>query len=241
VTPKVRDSLKIALGGGRAYFMPKSATDPEYGAKGRRNDGRDLTAEWAEMTEKAIAMLQTGGKGFYLQVEGGRIDHAHHAGNAARARYDTIELSNAVRKAYEMTDSADTLIVVTADHSHTFTIAGYPHRGNDILGLVADVPATDGAPVSLSKDKLGLPYTTLDYANGPGWRDAGAAGQKRPDLDGVDTGALGFLQEAAVPLDAETHAGEDVAVYASGPMSHLVRGSMEQNWIFHVMKEALAF
>ncbi len=36
-----------------------------------------------------------------------------------------------------------------------------------------------------------------------------------------------------------THAGEDVAVYGSGPQAHLVHGSMEQNWIYHVMWEAL--
>jgi alkaline phosphatase len=29
-----------------------------------------------------------------------------------------------------------------------------------------------------------------------------------------------------------------VAIYASGPEAHLVRGVMEQNWIYHVMKEA---
>jgi alkaline phosphatase len=183
-------------------------------------------------------MLQKNPKGFFLMVEGGRIDHAHHAGNAKRALLDTIEMARAVKKAYEMTDPEDTLIIVTADHSHTFTIAGYPHRGNNILGLVAGVPEIDGDPVTLDKDKLGLPYTTLGYANGPGWRDAIATGQKRPDLTGVDTTALNFLQEATVPLSSETHAGEDVPVFASGPMAHLVRGSMEQNWIFHVMREA---
>jgi alkaline phosphatase len=138
-----------------------------------------------------------------------------------------------------MTDPDETLIIVTADHSHVFTIAGYPHRGNPILGLVKDVPSVDGDPTQYSLDNLGLPYTTLGYANGPGWRDAVATGQKRPDLTGVDTAAVGYLQEATVPLGSETHAGEDVAVYASGPQSHLVRGTMEQNWIYHVMKEAL--
>ena len=71
-----------------------------------------------------------------------------------------MELSNAVRKAMEMTSDQDTLIIVTADHSHVFTLAGYPHRGNDILGLVRDVPAVDGNPTATSKDANGLPYTT---------------------------------------------------------------------------------
>ncbi len=299
VTPIVRNSLKVALGGGRTYFMPAQAGgadvfDPEYPKqKGRRLDGRDLTAEWlstrstgaayawnkaqfdaidpaktshllglfepshvqyeadrekdpagepslTEMTDKALKLLLKDPKGFFLHVEGGRIDHAHHAGNARRALTETIEFSNAVRRTVELLQAAgkldDTLIIVTADHSHTFTIAGYPSRGNPILGLTRGVPEKDGQPLVLSKDQNGLPYTTLGYANGPGVRKGG-----RVDLTNVDTANLEFLQEALVPLGSETHGGEDVAVFARGPRGHLVRGSMEQNWIFHVMREAYGF
>jgi alkaline phosphatase len=49
------------------------------------------------------------------------------------------------------------------------------------------------------------------------------------------------MPEATVPLSSETHAGEDVAIYATGPRSHLFRGVMEQNWIYHVMREAFNF
>ena len=190
-----------------------------------------------EMTDKAIRLLQRGGdKGYFLHVEAGRIDHAHHAGNARRALEDTVELSNAVRRAMEMTREQDTLIIVTADHSHVFTIAGYPHRGNPILGLVKPVPNIDGAAAKLSLDKNGQPWTTLGYANGPGHR-----GGSRPDLSSVDTTALNFIQEATVPLNSETHGGEDVGIWARGPKAYLVRGSMEQNWIFHVMREAFGF
>jgi alkaline phosphatase len=290
VSPAVRNSLKVALGGGRTYFMPKTSFDPEYTTtKGRRNDGRDLTAEWVstrgakaayawnkaqfdaanpattdyllglfepshvqyeadrandpagepsltEMTEKSINMLKKNQSGFFLHVEGGRIDHAHHAGNANRALLDTIELAKAVKKAVKMTDPNETLILVTADHSHVFTIAGYPHRGNDILGLTKEVPAVDGNPTAPSKAGDGMPYTTLGYQNGPG-----AVSGARADLTSVDTTALGYMQQAVVPMGSETHAGEDVAIYATGPKSHLVHGSMEQNWIYHVMKEAFGF
>jgi alkaline phosphatase len=145
-------------------------------------------------------------------------------------------MAKAVKKAVEMTDPNETLIIVTADHSHTFTIAGYPHRGNEILGLAKEVPAIDGNPTAptLASDKM--PYTTLGYTNGPG-----AVSGARADLTSVDTTALGYLQQAVVPMGSETHAGEDVAIYANGPKSHLVHGSMEQNWIFHVMKEAFGF
>jgi alkaline phosphatase len=182
----------------------------------------------AEMTGKAIDVLNASGKkGYFLMIEAGRIDHAHHAGNAFRALTDAVELSDAVRVAQSKASAADTLIIVTADHSHTFTVAGYPDRGNDILGKVR----TNG---QLALDANGKPYTTLGYANGPGYRVPGP----RPDLTTTDTTAPAFLQEAAVPLESETHAAEDVAIYARGPGAHAFQGVVEQNTIFHVMAQS---
>lgn len=210
----------------------------------------------SEMTAKAIDVLAKNKKGFFLHVESGRIDHAHHAGNAARALTDTIEFSRAIQAAVDRVDLRDTLIVVSADHSHVFTIAGYPTRGNPILGKVRG--NLDGGVVNTDydRDSLGLPYTTLGYQNGPGYTGASnaqAEGVKtnphlpsaysgitagRPDLTNVDTQAVNFLQEAAVPMGSETHAGEDVAIYAVGPGAHLFQGVVEQNVIYHVMADA---
>ena len=78
----------------------------------------------SEMTVKALEILQKNKKGFFLMVEGGRIDHGHHAGNAFRALTDAIEFAKAVQVARDKTKRAETLIIVTADHSHTFTIVG---------------------------------------------------------------------------------------------------------------------
>src|SRR5690606_12757750 len=89
-----------------------------------------------QMTEAAIKALSRSGRGYFLLVESGRIDHAHHANNAHNALTEGVELARAVAAADAMTDDADTLIIVTADHSHSFTMAGYPTRGNPILGLV---------------------------------------------------------------------------------------------------------
>ncbi|MGZ8240643.1 MAG: alkaline phosphatase [Methylobacter sp.] len=133
----------------------------------------------AEMTDKAIKILQKNKKGYYLMVEAGRIDHAHHAGNAYRALTDTVALSDAVKKAKELTKNKDTLILVTADHSHVFTIAGYPSRGNPILGKTA-VDSVD------LKDSQGLPYTTLSYANGPGW----TGGLQRKEFNPANEGTV---------------------------------------------------
>ncbi len=40
-------------------------------------------------------------------------------------------------------------------------------------------------------------------------------------------------------MKLETHGGEDVVIYAKGPGSHLFRGTREQNYIFHAMRQAL--
>ena len=180
-----------------------------------------------QMTTKSIDILKKNEQGYLLIVESGRIDHAHHAGNAHRALMDTVELSNAVQAAVNSTDPDDTLIMVTADHSHVFTIAGYPKRGNPILGLVHNV---DGN-VATADD--GKPYTTLGYTNGPG-----AVIGQRDDLTSVDTQEKGFMQQALVPMGSETHAGEDISLHATGPGSHLVQGVIEQNVIFHIINQA---
>ena len=210
-----------------------------------------------DMTTKAIDVLSQNKKGFFLMVEGGRIDQAHHLGNAYRALQDTVELSNAVRAAVGKVNLDETLIIVTADHSHTLTIMGYPARGNNILGLVREIGGDGNLEADYKRDKLGRPYTTLNYASGRGYTGASndqPEGPKtypedpktfkgitkgRPDLTKVDTADPNYMQEAAIPLGDETHGGEDVAIFATGVNAHLIRGSMEQNWIFFVMADAL--
>lgn len=242
------DGIDVVFGGGRQHFLPDTVDDPEdQGTTGTRGDGRNLAEEWAsrpnatwiwnaaqfdaldhqtagavlglfasshmhyevdratdsggepslaEMTATAIGLLSRNRLGFALVVEAGRIDHAHHAGNAARALTDTIALADAVQAAVDLA-GPDTLIVVTADHGQTMTISGHPKKGNPILGVGGT-------------GQDGLPYATLSYGTGPG-------------------GDIG----------AGTHSGEDVPIYASGPMAHLFRGVVEQNYIGQVILEAL--
>jgi alkaline phosphatase len=212
-----------------------------------------------EMTVKAIDILAQNKQGYFLLVEGGRIDHGHHNGNAFRALTETIELSNAVRTALAKVNLDETLIVVTADHSHTLTMQGYALRGNNILGLVRQLDENGRPETDYRRDSLGLPITTLHYTSGRGYTGASnvqPAGPKkcceepetfegitsgRPDLSDVDTTDPDYLQEVTIPLKSETHGGEDVAIFATGVNAYLVRGSMEQNWIFYVMADALRF
>ncbi|GBO41752.1 Alkaline phosphatase, tissue-nonspecific isozyme [Araneus ventricosus] len=109
----------------------------------------------------------------FFRRKSGRIDHAHHLNNAKRALSETVSMADAVQAAINMTSSKDTLIVVTADHSHVLTVNGYPKRGNPILGVAG------------TSNKDNLTYTTLLYTNGPSYHMVNG---KRRNLNGTDTG-----------------------------------------------------
>jgi len=186
----------------------------------------------AEMTSVALDRLSSDEEGYVLMVEAGRVDHAHHGINAYRALTDMQALNEAVKVAKAKAGD-DTLIMVTADHSHVFTMAGYPVRGNPILGLAKGFnPET--RQIETIKDKDGKPYTTLGYHNGPNVREADS-----PALTDNMVQARDFRQQTAVNLGSETHAGEDVALYATGPGAENVRGVMEQDEIGRLIMDEL--
>ncbi|RXG52348.1 Alkaline phosphatase, tissue-nonspecific isozyme [Armadillidium vulgare] len=87
-----------------------------------------------EMTELAIKRLQRETNGFFLLVEGGRIDMALHDTRPRLALEDLVAFDEAVQAALDMVNLKETLIIVTADHSHSMTMSGYPPRDNSILG-----------------------------------------------------------------------------------------------------------
>ncbi|KAI4826910.1 alkaline phosphatase, tissue-nonspecific isozyme [Pseudochaenichthys georgianus] len=177
-----------------------------------------------EMVEMAIKILRKNPRGFYLLVEGGRIDHGHHEGKAKQALHETVEMDRAIGRADLLTSVHDTMTVVTADHSHVFNFGGYTGRGNTIFGL---------APMLSDIDQK--PFTSIIYGNGPGYKLINGA---RENVSTVDYQDNNYQAQAAVPLTMETHGGEDVAVFAKGPLAHLLHGVHEQNYIPHVMAYA---
>jgi len=228
-----------------------------------------------EMMLKAFSILNKGNNGFVLLVEGGRIDHGLHEDWTRKALEETLEFDRAIETAKKELDFQETLMVVTADHSHPITINGYPERGNDILGIAGHDKASLGAD--------GLPYTTIMYTNGPGYMlpnkykvkvdkdemkktimdpngslelgddneidhdidDEGESHGKshmvvRVDQSKVSTRDRNYRHLAAVPRKVfdGTHGGEDVAVYAVGPMSHLFHRLHEQSYVAYVMATA---
>ncbi|MGU5541531.1 alkaline phosphatase [Aeromonas hydrophila] len=206
-------------------FSAKSHLDYELDrvAKGAANTQPSLS----EMTAKAIDLLSQNSQGYFLMVEGGRIDHALHGTNAKRSLTDAVALDDAVKTALGKVDLKDTLIVVTADHDHTMTINGYSAKGNKVLDLVKN---GDG---STQNDVDGKPFTTLVFGNGPNRPDV------RPTLTSDQVMADDYLQETGVKLGSETHGGGDVMLFADGAGSSRFKGTLDNTRVFGKLKEAL--
>lgn len=174
-----------------------------------------------EMTEAAIKVLSQNENGYILFVEGGRIDHGNHATRAHLALDECNEFDKAIENAAGRTNPYETLIVVTSDHSHPVSVAGYGPRGNDVLGLVEGMNDLNGHGIAV-----------INYPVGP---DQYTGKDIREEFhDRLEFGSPSYINSLI-----GNHGGDDVSVYAKGPYSHLFTGSMEQNEIPHKIAYAL--
>ena len=121
-------------------------------------------ARLVDMATQAVKFLQNktgdGEDGYFVMIEAGRIDAAHHNGEATKALSETLAFDKAIEEVMKLVDTSDTLVIVTADHAHTLSIGGYTGRFHDITGVVDDPmgyenDAADGESLSiLSYGKL---------------------------------------------------------------------------------------
>ena len=118
------------------------------------------TMSLAELTRKAIELLDNP-KGFFIMVEGGKIDWACHQNDAATAVHETLTFDAAVAQAVDFyrKHPNDTLVVVTADHE----------TGGMTLGFAAGGPLK---PARLARQTMSHERFGRHVAR---WRDAGAA------------------------------------------------------------------
>lgn len=224
-----------------------------------RTDGSLDQPSLAAMTGKALDVLSQNPKGFFLMVEGGRIDQALHPSLGRKALQDAKAFNDAIQLALDRANVfdpglANTLIVVTADHDHTLVLNGYAaltgattatHPG--ILGLMrnyADAQDSTGtiknvdavAPVN---DADGKPYTTLVFGNGEG-RYQG----NRSTMTALTDAAVfdkNYHQESAIRMSAgsETHGGADVFLGAMGLNADSFHGVMDNTKVFGLCKAAV--
>lgn len=205
------------------------------------------------MTSKAIDLLSTrssrssGGKGFYLQVEGALIDKRSHANDAAQTLEETKAFDEAVRVALDFARrDGHTLVIVTADHecagfniiekgSYTNAEAVAPPANVD-SGNPAN-SSTPTRPTTGAKD----PARSSGIVNGGGAADPknfGPATFRTPDDPaGVQDGT----PDASLWLSylSGNHTGADVPIFAYGSGSKQLEGSIDNTDLFDVVGRAL--
>lgn len=176
----------------------------------------------AAMAEAAVAILSRNPRGFFLLVEGGRIDHALHNDNGYKAVTDVLAFDRALAAVREGAPDGS-LILVTADHDHTMVIQG-------------DAPSSSDVFTVAGTDANGVPFTALVFGNGP------SAEQAPPrTLTEAEVRSPDFRERAGIPLDFETHGAMDVPLYAFGPDSLLSRipGSLDNTDVFGILRDAV--
>ena len=211
-------ALKAAVQANAERILVLLAPDhfgSELDQPGEEAEGRLLSL--AELTALALQQLSRNEGGYFLLVEGGRIDHAQHLNLARAALRETLAFDQAVAAARRLTDEKDTLILVTSDHGHPLVMVGYPLVGDSILaaarglGIERQDADGDGLPDYLHTAD-GKPMNTLLFANGP---------------------------RSAVRLPYSTHEGSDVFASAVGPGAEQVRGFLDQVELFQLLRSAL--
>ncbi|CAF1227342.1 unnamed protein product, partial [Didymodactylos carnosus] len=171
-----------------------------------------------EMTNVAIKILSKNPRGYFLFVEGGLIDVMHHKTFARLAIEEVVDFDRTIEQATKQSNENETLIIVTADHSHTFSFGGYGYRGSDIFGYASYYEGMNRSDIDNKT------FSIISYGNGPNYAN-------RSSMNSIHLPR--FEYPAATPLRQGSHGGEDIPVYAQGSWSHLFQGTMEQVMIAH--------
>ncbi|KAI0990637.1 hypothetical protein GJ496_003154 [Pomphorhynchus laevis] len=191
----------------------------------------------ASMTQKAIEILSKSPKGYVLFVEGGLIDVAHHHAQTGRALDEFVNFDEAVERVVNLVDTSKTMIVVSADHSHVFSIGANSFRNSDILGYASN-------SLMNASDVDNKPIFILEYGNGPGYVKTNTRLNENHWLEWKRSRSSinkskRLKYPSALPLKTETHGGEDVPVYSDGPGSYLLSGTFEHNLIANAVAHSL--
>ena len=214
-----------------------------------------------EMTQKAIDILSKNDRGFFLMVEGACIDKQLHVMDWERSIYDAIEMDKCVGLAREFAAKhGDTMIIVTADHSHGASITGTYHEKDGQTGREG-VRTYAAAIFPTFEDKGGdgfpdnpAPEVTLavHYANHPDYYDSFKFREK-PVSPAIMSGDVaianvkrdpnGTFYPGNIPAaeSQEVHSADDVPLSAGGPGADYFKGVMDNTEVFFGIVRALGF
>ncbi len=173
-----------------------------------------------DMTTKAISTLEKvakakkGDEGFFLQVEGASIDKQDHAANPCAQIGETVEFDRAIQAGLEYAKRhPDTLVIVTADHSHTSQIIPQTGASPGLTSVLIGRDATPGQITCVvpndNRASTAPGCITVNYATSTG--------------------------------SSQAHTGATVRVAAVGPQAANVLGLVDQTELFDIMERALRY
>ncbi|XP_077512097.1 alkaline phosphatase, tissue-nonspecific isozyme-like isoform X4 [Amblyomma americanum] len=202
--------IRVILGGGRSVFLNSTECDEE-GKKGERSDGVNLINKWKEL-KKGRSAHYVWNRSELLAVNTRSTDYLLGLFDSDDMPY-WISRSQPHSPKPNLTEMVTVAIEILSRNPAGFVLFAEGFAGN----------TTKSATVE---------YTVLSYAEGP----QGARPLKNMTLE--ETSHIDFEQQATFPLRVAAHGGEDVAVYAQGPWSHLFDGVHDQTYIPYVMAYA---
>jgi alkaline phosphatase len=211
----------------------------------------------AEMTTKTLAVLSRNPKGFFVVIEGGRIDHAAHRNDAPGTIRDTLAFDEAVGVALEFArKNPDTLLIVTADHETAgMALIGHSKDSKEYVGIdlagirkakasfevIADVLGKNPTPEKIKQvvaEYLGFQITDDEakmVANDT-IRKLDPANYSYPYLHSLAFVLRPYLR---VGWGSQTHTASPLYAFGVGPGSERIKGLLHNTQIFEIMKTAM--
>jgi len=210
----------------------------------------------SDMTEKAIDLLYKDSNGFFLMVEGSRVDHASHNNDAASVVTELREFDDAVKVALDFYNKhpRETLLIVTTDHDNggLSLIYNYDSEGNERYATVEDLNRIFMVPFSFEKaksvvdkegvEKLFNEHYVGEIAISKEWQDRLTAGKLvTPGLyDPFYANlAAGFTDVYMVSWSTNAHTATPVWVVSLGPGSTSLTGYIDNTDIGKVIFRVL--
>lgn len=211
----------------------------------------------AEMTGKALQVLSQGPKGFFVMIEGGRIDHAAHRNDAAATIKDTLAFDDAVGVALDFARrNPDTLLIITADHeTGGMALIGHSGENGEYLGI--DLKAIEKITLSFDPliDMLGRnpspekvkqvlkQFLAIELSDDEARAVTGDQSRKpgRANDGYVTAHSLAFAlrPHLRVGWAGQTHTASPLFAFGTGPSSERIRGFLHNTELFTIMRTAM--
>ncbi len=203
-----------------------------------------------DMTIKALDVLSKNPEGFFVMIEGGRIDHSCHANDAVTTAYEVMAFDEAVGAALEFAQkNTDTLVIVTADHETGGLTIGIEKSYS--IGFDTLLKVQTGSIFENIVPNADSASGRLDYSQFVR-KQFGIRDLSRSETDALKTAfssndratignALAALitQRSNIKWASRDHSGKNVPVMAYGPYAKYFTGYIDNTDIFKIMMDAM--